>query len=209
MAREATDICLWVLKESNKSRFDSYSVRNSVFSISRITFRDCRVHILSDNLSRNSCINRRFRASATQASVTGVFTIFNETIMHLVYPPKLCTTIVLDFVWDDCHNYVNFGGIQSALWSQWKWSMRYFGHKCWRSPRGRKTRGLVLRVIVYSHSPFVSKRGNLIPSVSLTFLPRLWSPSWLVPWREWSLLLEHEGQSKEPFTTLFWKDILS
>ena len=31
--------CLRVLKESNKSRFD------------------CRVHIFSDNLSRNSCIN--------------------------------------------------------------------------------------------------------------------------------------------------------
>ena len=50
------DICLRVLKESNKSRFDSYSVRNSVLIISHITFRDCRVHIFSDNLSRNSCI---------------------------------------------------------------------------------------------------------------------------------------------------------
>ena len=30
------EVCLRVLKESNKSRFDSYSVRNSV--------RDCRVH---------------------------------------------------------------------------------------------------------------------------------------------------------------------
>ena len=39
------DICLRVLKESNKSRFDSYSVRNSVLRISHITFRDCRVHI--------------------------------------------------------------------------------------------------------------------------------------------------------------------
>ena len=28
------DICLRVLKESNKSRFDSYSVRNSVLIIS-------------------------------------------------------------------------------------------------------------------------------------------------------------------------------
>ena len=28
MAREAMDLCLQVLKESNKSRFDSYSVRN-------------------------------------------------------------------------------------------------------------------------------------------------------------------------------------
>ena len=39
MAREATDICLRVLKESNKSKFDSYSVRNSVLIISHITFR--------------------------------------------------------------------------------------------------------------------------------------------------------------------------
>ena len=35
------DICLLVVKESNKSRFDSYSVRNSVLLISYITFRDC------------------------------------------------------------------------------------------------------------------------------------------------------------------------
>ena len=48
------DICLRVLKESSKSRFDSYSVknsiyqysiRNSVLNISHITFRDCRVHV--------------------------------------------------------------------------------------------------------------------------------------------------------------------
>ena len=56
MAGEAVDICPWELKESNKSRFDSYSVRNSVLNISHITFRDCRVHIFSNNLSRNSCI---------------------------------------------------------------------------------------------------------------------------------------------------------
>ena len=58
MAREAMDTCLRVLKESNKSRFDSYSVRNSVLLISHTTFRDCRVHIFSDNLSRNSCIHK-------------------------------------------------------------------------------------------------------------------------------------------------------
>ena len=52
MAGEAMGICLRVLKESNKRRFDSYSV----LIISHITFRDCRVHIFSDNLSRNSCI---------------------------------------------------------------------------------------------------------------------------------------------------------
>ena len=44
MAREAMDICLCMLKESNKSRFDSYSVRNSVLHISHITFWDCRMY---------------------------------------------------------------------------------------------------------------------------------------------------------------------
>ena len=56
MAQEAMDVCLRELKESNKSRFDSYSVRNSVLIISHITFRDCCVHFFPDNLSRNSCI---------------------------------------------------------------------------------------------------------------------------------------------------------
>ena len=50
------DICLRVLKESNNRIFDSCSARNSVLIISHITFRDCRVHIFADNLSRNSCI---------------------------------------------------------------------------------------------------------------------------------------------------------
>ena len=45
MAGEAVDVCLRVLKESNKSRFYSYSVRNSLLIISHIAFRDCRLHI--------------------------------------------------------------------------------------------------------------------------------------------------------------------
>ena len=53
------DICLRLLKESSKGRFESYSVRNRVLIISHITFRDCHVHIFSDNLSRNSCIHNR------------------------------------------------------------------------------------------------------------------------------------------------------
>ena len=56
MLLEATDVCVRVLKESNKSGFDSYSARDSVLNISHITFRDCRVHFFSDNLSRNSCM---------------------------------------------------------------------------------------------------------------------------------------------------------
>ena len=56
MAREATDICLRVLKESQKVGSTATVVRNSVMIISHITFRDCRVHIFFDNLSRNSCM---------------------------------------------------------------------------------------------------------------------------------------------------------
>ena len=48
--------CFPVLKRSSKSRFDSYSVRNSVLITSHTTFRNCRMHFFSDNLSRNSCI---------------------------------------------------------------------------------------------------------------------------------------------------------
>ena len=47
-------VCLRVLKESNKSRFNSCSVRNSVLILSHITFRDCHVHIFSENLSQKS-----------------------------------------------------------------------------------------------------------------------------------------------------------
>ena len=50
-------------KESKKSRFDSCSVRNSVLIISHITFRDCRVHISSDNLSQNSCMHVGYQLS--------------------------------------------------------------------------------------------------------------------------------------------------
>ena len=54
LARKAMEMCLRVLKESNKSKFDSYSRQEQC--IDHITFRDCRVHIFSDNLSRNSCM---------------------------------------------------------------------------------------------------------------------------------------------------------
>ena len=44
-------------KGKQQSSFDSYKVRKSILIISHVTFRDCRVHIFSDNLSRNSCIS--------------------------------------------------------------------------------------------------------------------------------------------------------
>ena len=59
---------LRVLKESSKSSFDRYSVRNSVLCISHITFRDCRVHIFNNNRSRNSCIRPRLLWVKSQAN---------------------------------------------------------------------------------------------------------------------------------------------
>ena len=56
MAQQAVDVCLLVLEESNKRRFDNYTVRNSVLIVSHITSRACHVHIFAHNLSRNSCI---------------------------------------------------------------------------------------------------------------------------------------------------------
>ena len=38
------DLCLQVLKESNNSTFDSYSVGNRVLIIYHITFQDCGKH---------------------------------------------------------------------------------------------------------------------------------------------------------------------
>ena len=56
MAREATDICLRVLKESNKSRFDSYSVKNKcIDDIPYYLSGFSRAQFLRQ-LSRNSCI---------------------------------------------------------------------------------------------------------------------------------------------------------
>ena len=45
--------CYW---KATKIRSTATVVRNSVLIISHITFRDCHVHIFSDNLSRNSCM---------------------------------------------------------------------------------------------------------------------------------------------------------
>ena len=68
MALEAIDVCLRVLKESNYRRFDSNSVRKSILIISHITFRDCRVHIFCDDLTRNGCILKQSFTSVSAAS---------------------------------------------------------------------------------------------------------------------------------------------
>ena len=82
-------LCLQVLKESIKSRFDSYSVRNSLLIISHITFRDCRVHSFFDNLSRNSCIQRNLDTTEGPRDWQNLFAIrwfrYIEVIFHIFY----------------------------------------------------------------------------------------------------------------------------
>ena len=58
------DLCLKVLKESNKTKFDSHSVRNSVLIMSHITFRDVACTFFSDNFSRNSCIHVKVKPNS-------------------------------------------------------------------------------------------------------------------------------------------------
>ena len=57
MAREVMDVCLRELKESNKSRFESYSVRKSVLIISHNTFRDCSVDIFPTTFLLEIAVN--------------------------------------------------------------------------------------------------------------------------------------------------------
>ena len=84
LARKAMEMCFLVLKESNKSRFDSYRRRNSVLIISHIAFRDCRVHIFSDNLSRNSCILKRISKHTGEKGPVG-FNLegFDKAVLNL------------------------------------------------------------------------------------------------------------------------------
>ena len=73
MVLEPMDVCLRVLKESNKSRLDSYIVENC-------NFRDCRVHIFSNSLSRDSCLAKMF------VSISLYLFIFDLCLFFLPYP---------------------------------------------------------------------------------------------------------------------------
>ena len=75
MAPEAMDLCLRVLKESNKLSSTATVVRNSVLIISHITFRDCQVHFFSGNLSRNSCILERIMMHCPHLFIARVVTL--------------------------------------------------------------------------------------------------------------------------------------
>ena len=56
LSRKAMDVCLRVLKEYNKSRFDSYSRQEQCIDHIPYHFSGLSRAHFSDNLSRNSCI---------------------------------------------------------------------------------------------------------------------------------------------------------
>ena len=78
--------CLRVLKESNKSKFDSCSVGNSVLNISHITFRECR--------AQNSCIQQGGGGELLPIhSLKWIQTMFSKVAKRSsrVLPADLCT----------------------------------------------------------------------------------------------------------------------
>ena len=70
---------------------------------------------------RSTEVDNDVRSSGTSKA----FTIFTWTIMHLVYPPKLCITIVFDFSWDDCNNPGEFGNNGYAKF--WRGNKVHYG----------------------------------------------------------------------------------
>ena len=94
MAREAIDLFLRMLTESDNRRFDSYSVRNSVLIISHITFRDCRVHIFSDNLSRNTVKFRKEAPPCISPSKYTPPTLVTQKMLRLIAPPNISLYLV-------------------------------------------------------------------------------------------------------------------
>ena len=96
------DICLRVVEESNKSRFESYSVRNSELIVSRITFWDCRVHIFSDNLPRNGCLSHGRSWAQFPSRTQNIFLSFSLHIYHSV-----CQNLNFEFVFHKFNNSNN------------------------------------------------------------------------------------------------------
>ena len=92
-------VCLPMLKESNKSRFDSFGVRDSALIISHITFRDCPVQVFCDNLSRNSVYKWHSQALASSliqypypVVQTAEFRVGHD--MFLCLRPKFKTQVI-------------------------------------------------------------------------------------------------------------------
>ena len=96
------DVCLRVLKESNKSRFESYSVRNCELIVSHITFRVCRVLIFSDNLPRNGCISHGRSWAQFPSRTQKIFLSFSLHIYHSV-----CQNLNFEFVSHKFNNSKN------------------------------------------------------------------------------------------------------
>ena len=147
------DVCLRVLKESNKSRFDSYSVKNSVLIISHITFRIVACTFFSDNLSRSSCILKQlFTSVSINIKTFSPLAFFHLSSIISVnqliidnYSPK-AKLILLNNPQDE--NYSN----SFAL---------YYGYLYTEFPRWRRLGLFPLFTLWVQHLLFVFKRTTL------------------------------------------------
>ena len=72
-------VCLQLLKESNKTRFDSYSQKNNVycFIISHITSQDCRMHIFPTTFLKIIICMLQFEIGTLRLKCT-----FNLALIH-------------------------------------------------------------------------------------------------------------------------------
>ena len=86
------DVCLRVLKESNKSRFDSYSVRNSALIISHINFGVVACTFFPTTFleiavleTRNGVVNNAINGNAFLLGSVGreVLEVFTSILRHL------------------------------------------------------------------------------------------------------------------------------
>ena len=72
-------------------------VRNRVLIISRITFRDCRVHFILDKLSRNSCIQAPLAAAISPLTISPSITCCIRLATLLGYVATCW--MMLDQIW--------------------------------------------------------------------------------------------------------------
>ena len=88
------EICLRVLKENNKRRFDSYSIRNSVLIISHITFRYCCVHIFPTTFLKIAV----YLSTLTVVELSLKYSVWQFLIEHLLDCTVLIYTLFVLFI---------------------------------------------------------------------------------------------------------------
>ena len=97
-ARETMEVCLRVLKKSNKSRSDSYSVKKTVYWLYPILpFGIVACTFFSDDLSRNRCIQ--------EFQVVCTCMIFNHILIFTIKSNSFKKAIRRGFFYPGYHSF--------------------------------------------------------------------------------------------------------